>query len=395
VDCHGNQAGGAPAALGSGGIPSGFNRFAHWPRPLARIALAILAVLLVLAAWAPGYAPPPPAPPKITVADAKGAVHEAKEDDNDLRLYRIIIARVARGDDYYRAAVEEQRANNYPVAPGFTVRLPTLAFVSAALGPTGLIGLQVVLFGAMMLAMMRRLEDEPGTEENRLLVLALLMTGIASGLNYHYNVLHEVWAAQLLALSLALHRPQRGRWVAALAVAAVALAVRELVLPYVLLMGAQALWRRRWAEAAGWAALVAIFVAAMAAHLHLATAQLRPGDPVSPPWLVMGGLNALVYKVANSTFLSLAPVWIAGPVVVLSLFGWTAWKSPLGDLGALLVLGYALAFMIAGRSNNFYWGVLITPVLFMGLGFVKTGLPALWRAAGLHGPAPRMAAAAA
>jgi hypothetical protein len=385
----------ASAALGSGEFAGSgqnapaFDRFARWPRPLARAALAVLAIMLVFAAWAPGYAPPPPAPPKVVVTDASGQTHVKKEDDNDLRLYRIIIDRVRRGDNYYVAATEEQRANNYPVAPGFTVRLPTLAFVSAALGTTGLIALEVVLFGAMMVAMMRRLEDEPGSEQYRLLALALLMTGIASGLNYHYNVLHEIWSAQLIALSLALHRPQQGRWVGALAAAALAVAVRELALPFVLLMAAQALWRRRRGESAAWAALVALFVAAMVVHLHFANAQVRPGDPLSPSWLVLGGLNSLVYKVVNSTFLSLLPVWIAGPAVVLCLFGWTAWKSPLGDVGALLVLGYAVAFMIAGRDNNFYWGVLITPVLFMGGAFVRLGLPSLWRAAGLRLPDPR------
>jgi len=40
------------------------------PRGLARVVLALLAVFLVLAAIAPGYAPPPPDPPKVTVKDA-------------------------------------------------------------------------------------------------------------------------------------------------------------------------------------------------------------------------------------------------------------------------------------------------------------------------------------
>lgn len=370
-----------PAALTSAFAPT-FDRYGHWPRPLARAALALLLLLLALAAWAPGYSPPPPAPPKIAVVDSAGKTSVQQEDDNDLRLYRIIAERVRRGDNYYVAATEEQRANNYPVAPGLTVRLPTLAFLSAWLGPVGMVGLQVVLFGAMMLAMLRRLDGEAGAREFRPLALALLMCGIASGLNYRYNVLHEIWAAQLIALSLALHRPRQGQWRGALVAAALALAVRELALPFVLLMGAHALWRRSWHEAAAWAGLVAVFVAAMGVHLHLANAQVRPGDPVSPPWLVLGGLNALTYKVANSTFLSLLPVWVAGPVVVLCLFGWTAWRSPLGSFAALLTLGYAVAFMIAGRDNNFYWGVLITPILFMGAAFVRMGLPSLWRAAG-------------
>lgn len=375
-----------PAAL-NGAFAPGYDRFAHWPRGLARAALAVLALLLVMAAWAPGHAPPPPAPPKVTVTDAVGKAHVQQEDDNDLRLYRIITERVRRGDNYYVAATEEQRANSYPVAPGFTVRLPTLALAGAVLGTGGLIALQIGLFAAMMLAMLRRLRAEPGSEDFRLLALALLMCGIASGLSYHYNVLHEIWSAQLMALSLALHRPQQGRWAGALAAAALALAVRELALPFVLLMGAFALWHRRWKEAAAWAGLVALFLGAMAVHLHFAQAQIRPGDPVSPPWLVLGGLNALVYKVSNSTFLSLLPVWLAGPAVVLCLFGWTAWKSPLGDFAALLMLGYGAAFMIAGRDNNFYWGVMITPILFMGAAFVRLGLPSLWRAAGLALPA--------
>ena len=313
------------AALKGATAPD-FDRYAHWPRPLARLAVAVLVILLAMAAWAPGYPPPPPAPPKIAVTDATGKTTVQREDDNDLRLYRIIIERVQRGDNYYVAATEEQRANSYPVAPGLTVRLPTLAFASAWLGTGGMIALEILLCGAMMFAMLARLKVEPGSEPFRMMALALLMTGIASGLNYRYNVLHEIWAAQLLALSLALHRPVAGKWVGALVAAALALAVRELALPFVLLMGAFALWRRRWAEAAAWSALVAVFAVALAVHLHFAEAQIRPGDPVSPSWLVLGGLDALTYKVANSTFLALVPVWIAGPVVIMALFLWSADK---------------------------------------------------------------------
>ncbi len=381
----------AAAALNGRGPAPFFDRYAHWQRLPARLVLAVLGLLLVLAAWAPGYSPPPPAPPKVTVTDSQGKTTVAKEDDNDLRLYRIIAARVKRGDNYYVAATEEQRANSYPVAPGLTVRLPTLAFVSAALGTNGLIILQIALFAAMMIAMLRRMQVETGAEEFRPLALALLMCGIASGLNYHYNVLHEIWSAQLIALSLALHRPGQGKWLGALVAAALALAVRELALPFVLLMAVWALWHRRWAEGAAWCGLVAVFIAAMLVHLQLADAQVRPDDPLSPSWLVLGGLNSLVYKVSNSTFLSLVPVWISGPAVVLSLFGWTAWRSPMGSFAALLTLGYSAAFMIAGRDNNFYWGVIITPVLFMGAAFVRLGLPSLWRAAGFALPAPRLA----
>ena len=52
---------------------------------------------------------------------------------SDYDLYRTIVARVARGGDYYSAAVEEQRAHGYPTAPAIVFRQPWLAWMLAAL----------------------------------------------------------------------------------------------------------------------------------------------------------------------------------------------------------------------------------------------------------------------
>jgi hypothetical protein len=357
-----------------------FDRYARVSRPLARAILALLAAFIFVAAIAPGYSPPPPPPPKVVVSDSSGQ-KVAKDDDNDLRLYRLINERIARGDDYYVAATEEQRTNGYPVAPGFTVRLPTLAMVSVALGAKGLIALQILLFAAMLMAIAGRLRFEQGQEPPRPMALALLTVGIASGLSAHYNMLHEIWAAQLIALSFGLHRPGAGRWKGAWLAAAAALAVRELALPFVLLMAAWALWHRRWREGAAWLVLIALFVAAMVIHLGHAEAQIRPGDPVSPSWLAAKGIAGLMYKVNNSTVFSLLPLWLSGPLVVLALFGWSGWRTPMGSFATLLTFGYAFAFSIAGRDNNFYWGILITPILFMGLAFLPLALPSLVRRA--------------
>jgi len=388
VDAH--DTGLARLAQPADGRPA-WDRYAAMPRGLARVVLALLAVFLVLAAIAPGYAPPPPDPPKVTVKDASGD-KVTKEEDNDLRLYRLINERLARGDDYYVAATEEQRSHDYPVAPGLTVRLPTLAMLTGALGPTGLWILELALFSGMMFANSRRLGHEPGGEARRPMALALLMAGIASGLNARYNMLHEIWAAMLIALSFGLHRPLAGKWRAAWCAAAAALAVRELALPFVLLMAAWALWHRRWREGAAWLALIAAFLVLLWVHVGLAEAQIRPGDPVSPSWIAIRGIAGLMYKVNNSTLLSLVPVWLSGPLIVLALFGWTGWRTPMGTFGMFLTLGYGFAFMIAGRDNNFYWGIMITPLLFMGAAFLPIALPSLWRAAALRKGAERSVA---
>ena len=126
-----------------------------------------------------------------------------------------------------------------------------------------------------------------------------------------------------------------------------------------------------------------LFGVGLAIHLNLAGAQIKPGDPISPDWLVLGGISAFLHKVIYSSSLNLLPLPLAGPVVILALFGWTGWKSAAGSFASLLTLGYALAFMIAGRANNFYWGVVILPILFMGLAMAPMALKSLWQSTGL------------
>ncbi|MEJ6008364.1 hypothetical protein [Novosphingobium aquae] len=359
-----------------------FDRYAHWRQGPARIALAVLLLFMALAAWAPGMprelADAPDLAPQTagSLSVASVAAKEAieGEKDNDLLLYRRIAERVAAGDDYYVAATELQRANGYPVAPGLTVRLPTLAYVTAALGAKGLVGLNLVLVFVALAFIYRRFAAEPGGDAVKLVGTALLLVGLSTSMPAEFLSLHEVWSAELMVLSFALHRPDQGKWIAALLVAAAALAVRELALPFVLLMGALALWRGNRREALGWALLVALYAAALAWHLSLAEAQIRPGDAVSPSWLALEGIGGWLYKIEHSSLLNLLPQVLAGPLAVLAVFGWTGWNSHAGRFGALLSLGYALAFMIAGRQNNFYWGVIAVPFLFMGLAWMPFGL---------------------
>jgi hypothetical protein len=68
-------------------------------------------------------------------------------------------------------------------------------------------------------------------------------------------------------------------------------------------------------------------------------------------------------------------------LVILMVLGWAGWKSSAGTFGTLLYLGYGLAFMIAGRPDNFYWGAVIAPAMFIGLAFAPGALRSLARAA--------------
>lgn len=368
-------------------MTDGTDRFAAWRPFPARLLLLAVALLLIASMVVPitaGDLPPPgsiasQAQP-VPAAGAKGAARR----DADLALYDRITARVARGEDYYQAAVDEQRRGNYPVRPGPAVRLPTLALASAALGPAGIRLAAILLFAGTLLAWWRRMGTERGGLPFRTMAVALLVPGGALALNARYLVVHEVWAGMLLLLSLGLHRPDRekgSRWAASLAVAALALGIRELALPFVLLMAAMALWRRNWREVAAWSGLAVLFLVLLRVHIGSIEIHVTSADRISPSWIALRGLSGWLSNIVLSSSLHLLPAWLAGPLVVLMLLGWAGWRSPAGSCATLLYLGYGLLFMIVGRSNNFYWGALIAPGMFAGLAFLPRALRSLWRAA--------------
>ena len=291
-----------------------------------------------------------------------------------------MIERIGKGENYYTVAAEEHRRSHYPLRPGVAVRLPTLAYLLAWLGDGGQVAASALLVLAVLAAWWRRLGEEPGGADRRMIAMALLALGASLGFNRYFFTLHELWSGMLLALAFGLHRPGR-KWGAALAVAALALAIREHALPFVLLMAAMALWRRDWKEGAAWSALALAFVAGLAVHLHLVAQLVLPSDPEGPDWLVLRGLSGWLSSVVLSSNLRLLPHFVAGPLVVLMVLGWAGWKSAAGEFAALLQLGYGLAFMLAGRPDNYYWGAMVAPTLAMGLAWAPMALKGLVRAA--------------
>jgi hypothetical protein len=318
----------------------------------------------------------------VPASTAAATSPQTNARDTDLALYDVIAERVGNGENYYRVAVEEQRARDFPVRPGLAVRLPTLAMLFAALGTIGMAVLAGVLALLTLGAWWLRLGEEPGGDEHRTIALLLLVIGAGTGLKLDYLVLHEVWAGLLLALSFGLHRP--GRWGAAWLAAAAALAIREHALPFVLLMGAMSLYRRDWREFAAWGGLVLVFLIGLALHLAQINPLISDTDPASAAWIVWRGLGGLTGNLELSTSLHLLPGWLAAPMVVLPLLGWAGWKSDAGLFGLLLFGGYGLLFMIAGRDNNFYWALVVAPCWFMGLAFVPRTVRTLWNSARGH-----------
>lgn len=342
---------------------SGPSRWSVLPGRQARWGVALV-IALVLASW---LALLSPAPPPVSHDPANRA-----DDQADVVLYEGIVDGVRHGGNYYRVAADALRAGDYPLKPFVTFRLPTLAVVEAALPAWAVVTMQWTLAAAVFLAWYGRLAPAFARPPPRIIALALLAGGMMAFVQPALAHFHEIWAGLLVALSLALRR--RGRWVEAAAFALAAVLIRETAALYVGVMAVLALAEDERREAAGWAAVAATLAIVVALHAHAVAQVVRPLDPASAGWAGMLGFGFFVRTMSMSTALGLAPLWLAAPLVALALVGWASWREPLALRVFATFAAYALLLSVFGRTDTFYWGLLVAPLLPVGLAFAIDGV---------------------
>lgn len=326
-------------------------------------ALAVLLALLAILAWSSV------AVPRLDRAEPQTASAEASI--GDFALYALIHERVAAGEDYYSAAMDAQRTHNYPTRPFVTVRVPTLAWANAAVGPELVRNLEMLLLlgaaGAFFVAMREPL-GLPHAAGGAVLVLL----GGAGVMAQQAASIHELAAGLLLSLAFILYREDR-LWPSLLA-AALALAVRELALPFVLLWLALAAWERRWREAVLVAGLIALFAGGLVLHALTVSAHNLPTDASSPGWQALAGPALPLFALARMSGLTLLPLWLAGPLAVLPLLGWLGLGGRTGLFAVLWSAGFFLAMALFARPENFYWVLMVLPLYLAGFALVPSAL---------------------
>jgi len=346
------------------------SRYAAIPRGRARLVLALLALLLlasVSALWS--SAPPGPTP--------EGA--RSGDDRRDVLLYESIVASVRHGGEYYSVAAEKLRQGDYPLRPFVTFRLPTLAKLQAHLPPIAIPICLYLLSAAVALAWFARLREALRGWVPLTIALALLAGGMTVFVQVALWPFHEIWAGLLVALSLARRRP--GRWIDAAAIGLIAALVRETAAVYLVVMAVLA-WRdgeRR--EAFGWTLALTLFAIALGCHAGAVAKVVTPLDTASPGWSGLLGFGFFVNAVSASTALMVLPGWLHAVLVGLALFGWTAWRDPLGVRAACLFAAFALLLGLFARPDTFYWALIIAPAFLVGLAFVPDGVRELLSAA--------------
>jgi hypothetical protein len=138
---------------------------------------------------------------------------------------------------------------------------------------------------------------------------------------------------------------------------------------------------RRWGELAGWGLALAVLAAVLVMHFALAARQHLPGDGFSPGWVRFGGWPFAVLAARRNILLALLPLPFASLALLASLLGLVSARSPWTGRIAGTAVAFLFVFMVAGRPDNYYWGLMVAPLLAMGLPFAPAALSDLARSA--------------
>jgi hypothetical protein len=298
----------------------------------------------------------------------------SQAEQSDLDLYRDTIRRVGAGEPYYPTAADQLRKGGYPLKPFVTFRMPTLAVIYAHVPEIVMSIVEGILAIAVVFVWWLRLER---LVPFRLAALGivLIVGGTAALVQPVTGLFHESWAALLMALMIGLRRP--GHAAGAIVAGTIALLVRETVLPMILVMGALALFERRWREALGWTLAVALFALALVLHARMVATVVLPGDLASPGWNAGLGARFALNSLSMVSSAVALPRPLAAIVLLLSLFGWASVRTGWALRTSLLLLGYGAMLALFARADTFYWALLVAPLSLAGLIFVPRAIATL------------------
>jgi hypothetical protein len=354
------------------------SRFADWPQVPAMLALLLLALLALTGLLTPSVPMRHDAP---TPTSSAQPVATPKEDakDADLILYEKIIAGIRDGGEYYAVAARELRQGGYPLRPFVAFRPPLLAEALAHISPLAGLLLLRGLVAAVALAWALRLKEATGSPAAWAIACLLLAGGVGLFGQAYYMTLHEIWAGLLIALSLALRKPDR--WVASVMAGLLAMLIRELAFPYAAVMAAFALSEGKKREAASWAAAIVVFAVATGFHAAAASAVASLADHASQGWSRFGGWRFFLTAVWLTGPLRSGPYLLVAALTPLALLGWAGWREPIAARVFATLIGYAFMMMLFGRPDNFYWALLFAPLLMVGIVFAPRSLGELMASA--------------
>jgi MFS family permease len=330
---------------------------ARWP--VLRLAVPALLGLLAVGLAVSAVWPQLPVPAG-TAGQAGG----------DAASYLEIVDRMRGGENYYAAAHEVLRNDGFGTRSVFNWRTPIWPTLLAVL--PGLWAAQALLAGLAGVAL--AVQFRVFRAEGGLAVALASVSAVAGsliGIAAPESVLFtEVAAGLLILLAVSFHAA--GWRMAGHVAGLLALFVRELAAPLIVVSLMLAIRQRRWREVVLLSGGLALYVLYFSWHAVNVAAQLGPADQAyAEGWVQFGGLGFLVKTLGFNGIWGLLPSPLAVLMLPLGLHG--LWRWPRGGLAGLTVLVFIAAFAMIGKPFNGYWGALYTPVLMLGMGWVAAG----------------------
>jgi hypothetical protein len=320
-----------------------------------------LTALLLMGLWSVDRIPGPPGASPSRRADAE--------------LHARTIARLRSGERYYDAVGTELRSNGYPTQSIFNWRTP-LHYELVAILPGNssawlVRGLSVLVVLSAIWAFANRVPAM--TIAGAFLLFGAVLVPL---LGMSAALFGEVWSGLLIGLSLASY--YRGRFILAAAAGVLALFMRELAAPYVMVCALLAVKGRRRKEMAAWAIGVAAYAVYYARHALQAMEHSHPTDlSNAAPWVQFPGVPFLLRTLRENGWFLLLPTWVAPVVCVLAVLALFARSAPAQLRGSLIA--YVVFFLVVGQPFNDYWGLVTTPIWAYALAHSVEGLRELGR----------------
>jgi hypothetical protein len=334
-------------------MPDGLTRYASMTRKQASLILVCLCAFIAYALTV--------TPRRTLIPRSYNAEHA---DKGDKALYQRTIARIHAGEDYYSALGGVLRADGRPTTSVLNWRTP-LHLTAMAFLPN-LVWAQVILGGLAAFALILAFNI---MAEGKYAALAALQTLLMLGtlLVCFTDVglfFPEIWAGVLIAVSLGAYATRLRPL--AIGMALLALFVRELALPYVLVCGLLAYRAKRRTETLVFTIGLVAYIAYFAAHVAKVNSAILVGDVANPAgWVQFGGVGFLL-RATCVGWLMILPPWITAVYLPISVLGLAGWNHAVAQRALLTVIAYLAAFSIVGHSVNLYWGALYTPILTFG-----------------------------
>lgn len=310
------------------------------------------------------------------------AIDNVEKLSPDLALYRTVTAAVARGENYYTAAAREIPKHGFPVRSTLNFRLPTYAWLFSLFPSEQAIQVLLLLLGLVGIVLTLRDVAESQGPLPAMIAAALQAGALRWGIDGHAYYAQELWAASFIIIALATYAHWPLASIVSLASAAM---FRELALPLLPLVLLVTLFRRQYRSAAASAIATTLLVAFYCWHhrqvgaVTMAAASDAKTALDLGQWMAFGGLDFWLLTTRMNSWLIQVPAAIVAIYLVAALAGIADEHQPRAIWMQLFTAAFFLGVLVIGRPENRYWGLIVAPMLSLGVAAFPATIARWWR----------------